>query len=368
VKNRLNHLLFWSIYHYIWWSVAVGSPLEAGRLIFFSPYALKYLSYVVLQASAVYFNLYWLMPRFLERGKFLAYIIWTIVTVFSVSTLILSGYYFSALLAHLTFQQAFGAGNNSFSHLFTSYSLPSTLASMTLGMSVKLTIDWIQAKRRQQLLEKEKLESELKFLKYQFNPHFLFNTINSIFFLINQDPEKASASLAKFSEMLRHQLYECNDTQIPLTKEIEYLENFIQLEKLRQNDDVRVSFKQEGEGVQCLGIAPFILMIFVENAFKHVSRQGRDFNWIRIRLSVKQQRLSFFIANSCPAKASTDVVRYGGIGLNNVRRRLELLYPGRYELSVKNTGTTFEADLQMELSEWVIFETSQNGEIELATY
>jgi two-component system LytT family sensor kinase len=368
VKKWSYHLLFWSVYQYIWWSVAVGSPLEAARLILFSPYSVKFLFYVVLQGSAVYFNLYWLMPRFLEKGRYAAYIIWTIATVFSVSMMIVPGYYLSALLAHKTFQQAFGEGNSSFYHLFTGNSLPSTLASMTLGMSVKLTIDWIQTRRRQQLLEKEKLESELKFLKYQFNPHFLFNTINSIFFLINQDPEKASASLAKFSELLRYQLYECNDTQIPLTKEIEYLENFIQLEKLRQNDDVNVSFKLEGEEIQRLGIAPFILMIFVENAFKHVSKQALDFNWIKIRLSVNQQRLSFFVANSCPVKAATDVVRYGGIGLNNVRRRLELIYPGRYELSVKNTGTTFEANLQMELSELVIFETSRNEEVELATY
>src|ERR1041384_232426 len=93
------------------------------------------------------------------------------------------------------------------------------------------------------MLEKEKLETELTFLKNQFNPHFLFNSINSIFFLIHKNPDMASASLAKFSDLLRHQLYESNDTQIPLEKEIVYLENFVELEKLRQNKNLAVSFK-----------------------------------------------------------------------------------------------------------------------------
>lgn len=102
--------------------------------------------------------------------------------------------------------------------------IPSTIASITLAMSIKLTKNWLQTERRKQLLEKEKLETELKFLKHQFNPHFLFNSINSIFFLIHKNPDMASASLAKFSELLRHQLYEYNDQQIPLHKEISYLE------------------------------------------------------------------------------------------------------------------------------------------------
>jgi LytS/YehU family sensor histidine kinase len=211
-------------------------------------------------------------------------------------------------------------------------------------MSIKLAKNWLQTQRRQQLLEKEKLETELNFLKYQFNPHFLFNTINSIFFLIHKNPDKASASLAKFSELLRHQLYECNDTQIPLSQEIAYLENIIDLEKLRQNDNVEVTFDVDKENN--LTIAPFILMTFVENAFKHISKHTDQLNWIRIGLHI-DDKLHFSVSNSTSDKV-TDIVHYGGIGLKNVRRRLDLIYPGQYSLDIQNNTTSFEVNLQLQ--------------------
>jgi LytS/YehU family sensor histidine kinase len=219
-------------------------------------------------------------------------------------------------------------------------------------MSIKLTKNWLETQRRQQALEKEKLETELKFLKYQFNPHFLFNSINSIFFLIHKNPDMASASLAKFSELLRHQLYECNDLQIPLSKELSYLENFIELEKLRQNKDVVISFEIEQFNIENWGIAPFILMTFVENAFKHVSRHADELNWINIKLVLDKQKLNLFVANSTSPNVANEVVNYGGIGLKNVQRRLELVYPGQYELEIQHTPDRFEVKLQLTLTEF----------------
>ncbi len=118
-------------------------------------------------------------------------------------------------------------------YYFQINALPSSVAATTLGMSIKLTKNWIQSRRREQELEKEKLETELKFLRSQFNPHFLFNTINSIFVLIHKNPVMASESLAKFSDILRYQLYECNEHCIPLGQELNYLENFIELQRLQ---------------------------------------------------------------------------------------------------------------------------------------
>ena len=201
------------------------------------------------------------------------------------------------------------------------------------------------------MLEKEKLETELNFLKYQFNPHFLFNSINSIFFLIHKNPDMASASLAKFSELLRHQLYECNDHQIPLSKEIAYLENFIGLEKLRQNDNLEVFFQVQENFAGHSGIAPFVLMTFMENAFKHVSRHHDAHNWIRGDLRLEKANLTFNLSNSISEEQNAEVVNYGGIGLKNVRRRLDLIYPGKYKLDIRrDTGRFvihFEAELEM---------------------
>jgi LytS/YehU family sensor histidine kinase len=228
------------------------------------------------------------------------------------------------------------------------------MASMTLALSIKLTKNWIQTQRHQQLLEKEKLETELKFLKYQFNPHFLFNSINSIFFLIHKNPDMASASLAKFSDLLRHQLYECNDKQIPLNKEISYLQNFIELEKLRQNDRLEVDFQITGYPTEPLAIAPFILMTFVENAFKHVSKYTDEANWISIQLHIDTQHLLHFtVSNSASANASKDVVDYGGIGLQNVQRRLDLIYPEKYDLKINGSGSCFDVELLLQTEELV---------------
>ena len=366
----------------------MGNPVKAAIAIFGSVFFIKYIFYVVASTACVCFNLYVLMPRYLEKGKIAAYVIWLSACILATSALIIPGYYLTAAVMGQSVRQAFQLNQDPVVHLFFGNTFPAMLASMTLGMSIKLTNNWIQTRRRQQLLEKEKLESELKFLKYQFNPHFLFNTINSIFFLIHKNPDKASASLAKFSELLRHQLYECNDRQIALVKEISYLENFIQLQRLRQNDNVEVSFQLKHRQTDNLNIAPFILMTFVENAFKHVSTHGDKPNWINIDLQIHGQELSFSISNSCsPETGLTDGAHPGGlkdvypgglngassgslngaslgaepggIGLVNVRRRLDLLYAGQYRLNIQNNDSSFDVDLQLQLSEQVSFRSVQ---------
>lgn len=351
-RYKLYHIPFWCLYHYLWWTVAVGNPLKAADSILFSVAAAKYSFYVVFQAIAVYFNLYFLMPRYLEKNRLITYLVTLMITIICGALLIVPGYYTAAFLSHRTVQEMYGKDACFFG--FFGSALPSTVASMTLAMSIKLTKNWIQTKRRQQLLEKEKLETELKFLKYQFNPHFLFNTINSIFFLIHKNPDMASASLAKFSELLRYQLYECNDIQIPLSKEIAYLENFIELEKLRRNDDIEVDFLAAQPYNGHLGIAPFILMTFVENAFKHVSTDTDRPNRINISLELNEQQLHFEIVNSTAPAAHKDVVNYGGIGLPNVQRRLDLLYAGQYQLEIQHDHHRFAVKLQLQLSELVM--------------
>lgn len=349
-KYKLYHIPFWCVYHYFWFTIAVANPVAAAKSMFFSAYSVKMLAYVVLQALAVYFNLYYLMPRYMKKGSLTQYVTYLSLTVICASSLINGGYYLSAFFAGCSVKKMFGVDPDNFMYFYNT-SFPSTIASMTLGMSIKLTKNWLQTQHRQQLLEKEKLETELKFLKYQFNPHFLFNSINSIFFLIHKNPGMASASLAKFSELLRYQLYECNDQQIPLGKELTYLENFIELEKLRQNNNVQVAFETDEPMPGHLGIAPFILMTFVENAFKHVSKDTGQLNWIRIKLGLTNNQLNFSITNSTSNEPGTEALNYGGIGLQNVKRRLDLIYPDVHKLEIQNAGNRFEVHLQLTLAE-----------------
>ena len=161
----------------------------------------------------------------------------------------------------------------------------------------------------------------------------------------------ASESLAKFSNLLRYQLYECNEHQIPLQHEISYLENFLELEKLRQESHLEVACKIEGETDAPLAIAPFILMTFLENAYKHVSQSKKTRNWIRLSLKVQGEHLFFTISNSTkPASLySQEVVDYGGIGLMNVQRRLELLYPGKHDLDIQAGDKQFDIHLRLHL-------------------
>lgn len=346
--SKLYHIPFWLVYHYLWWVVAMGNPWKAAHSILFSPYAFKFLFYVVLQAVAVYFNLYYLIPKYLEKGRLKSYIGYLGITLLAAALAIVSGYYVSALLAHQSVETLFGRGTNCFFYFFGE-AMPSTLASTTLAMSIKLAKNWIGTERRKQLLEKEKLETELRFLKYQFNPHFLFNSINSIFFLIHKNPNAASSSLAKFSELLRHHLYECNDELVPLAKEIAYLHNFIALEKLRQNRGVSVTTDISEDLPADAGIAPFILMTFVENAFKHVSKDSDRENHIEIRLYARPDTLEFEVSNSTSPLLTKQALHYGGIGLQNVQRRLALIYPDRHKLIIRNADGTFEVKLSLAL-------------------
>jgi len=348
-KYKLHHVPFWLVYHYLFWALATDSfsaPIQA----IFSPYAPKFFFYAVFQCIGVYFNLYFLIPRFLERGRYGLYILLLALTISATAGVIVFGYYLTAFLVGIPLEKLFGHPPSDFYFYFKTNSLPSTLAAMTLGMSIKLTKNWIESRRRHELLEKEKVETELKFLRSQLNPHFIFNAINSIFFLIHKNPAMASHALAKFSDLLRYQLYESNELQIPLSQEIGYLENFIELERLRQSHRLELHIDIDERGRDLFTIAPFVLITLTENAFKHVSDDKDKPNWIQLNLEMKGATLYFKVVNTVSSVKSSDVVQYGGIGLANVRRRLDLIYPGQYVLNIRNNGELFEADLTLTLA------------------
>jgi two-component system, LytTR family, sensor kinase len=355
IKYKLLHIPFWFVYHYAWWTITIGAS-EAANNVFFSVYSIKFFFYVIFQAIGVYFNLYYLIPRFLARGRYSKYVIYLLATILINAAIIVLGYYISAWFAGKPIEALYYVQQPSYLYLFNTNSLPSTAASMTLAMSVKLAVDWVQSKQREQALQKEKLETELKFLKSQFNPHFLFNTINSIFVLIHKNPALASDALAKFSDLLRYQLYECNEPQIPIDRELAYLKDFIELERLRQNQNVETSVQIEDNNCTNCYVAPFMLIPFVENAFKHVSQKTDTINWIKLKLKVEQNTLLFEISNSAFAiSPSANTVNINkGIGLKNVQRRLNLIYPGAHELIVKDTDGEFCVLLSLTLTNPII--------------
>jgi two-component system, LytTR family, sensor kinase len=346
IRFKIYHLLFWFIYHYAWTVVNVGNPMHVLGFIMSHP---KFLFYVIFQAFAVYFNLYFLIPCYLAKGRYAIYLLYLGLTTITASALIATGYYLGAYLKSTTVLALYGNGN--FSHYFITYTLPSTLTSMFLAMSIKLTKNWIQSRKREQLLEKERLENELKFLRSQMNPHFLFNTINSIFVLIHKNPDLASEALAKFSGLLRYQLYDCNEDEIPLSQELHYLENYIELEKLRlESSTTHVHVAIDPPPIYDLTIAPLLLIPFVENAFKHVSTGRNRANYIRIRISFENNRMEFVVSNTVSREQkSREAVGSGGIGLQNVRRRLSLIYGHQRQLDIKEDEGSFTVALIINL-------------------
>lgn len=350
-RYKLYHLPFWFLYHYAWLSY-YEEDLSIYTAFAFLPSLVKFSFYVIFQALGVYFCLYFLFPRLLEKGRYFLFLISILLTTLIVSLFITSGYFVGAEMFGYDPYQLYFKEDSPF-HTFKTSAIPSTFTSMGIAMSIKLAKNWIDSQRRRQELEKEKLETELKFLKSQFNPHFLFNTINSIFVLIDKNAAMASESLAKFSGLLRYQLYECNESQIPLEREIAYIKSFIELEELRQNTNFELQTdlpKNSGN----LAIAPFILMPFIENAFKHVSKGKNVKNWIKIEMHIEKSQMRFCVSNNISRNGISppDVVKYNGLGLKNVQRRLDLLYPDGHKMEIKETDGIFEVSLLLNLKEY----------------
>ncbi|OQP51899.1 sensor histidine kinase [Niastella populi] len=351
IKYRLYHIPFWIAYHLLWMFLNVGSFKDMFFYLFQNETPVKFIGYIIFQAAGAYFNLYYLIPKFLYPGRYKTYIFLVIITVLVCAALITLGYYLNAYTSHKTFTELFGKRPDQFLTIFSIMCLPSTAAAMTLAMSVKLGKNWLNTEKKRLVLEKENLETELKYLKSQINPHFLFNTINSIFVLIHKNPDLASESLASFSEMLRYQLYECNEKEIPLNKELTFLENFIELESLRLHENqTDLSFEINHSTVHNSYIAPFMLLPFVENAFKHLSKGRTRQHFIKMHLSVTDQRMLVMNIENSINGGVDDLPAVSGIGLANVRRRLNLVYPGKHELCIGQEPSSFKVALKIDLA------------------
>ena len=215
------------------------------------------------------------------------------------------------------------------------------------GAAIKLVIDYISIQKRVAAMAKEKAEAELEFLKQQVNPHFLFNSLNTIYFQIDKTNTEARNTLHQLSEMLRYQLYETGAALIPIEKEIKYLEEYVNLQKLRKDDQYKVELHID-ENVKGFSIEPFLLIPFVENCFKHISHHSGQVNYIRIRINYHNFTLYFHAENTTEAHSSHK--ERTGIGLSNVKRRLELLYPGRHHLKIESGKELHSLQLQLKIT------------------
>ena len=199
------------------------------------------------------------------------------------------------------------------------------------------------------LRSKEQKETELRHLKSQLNPHFLFNTLNNLYGLAVVKSDKLPPLMLKLSELLRYSVYDTEQTFVQLEKELTYLKNYVELEKIRLNEDVTIEFNQSGD-FSNQQIAPLLLIVFVENSFKHFSYKRNESGFIIINLSNRENILSLSIKNSIDSTIYAENKKSKGIGLSNVQKRLNMLYPKKHQLEITNESKFYEIHLNIDLS------------------
>lgn len=229
-------------------------------------------------------------------------------------------------------------------------SVTSTIIGLVgLTTIIKVVKDAYLNQQAYQQLAQERLEAELKFLKSQVNPHFFFNTLNNLYSLIMIDINLAQEIVLKLSSLMSYMLYETNRSLVPLQKEIEYLQNYIELERLRFGDELNITF-QFNTNSQDYHIPPLLLLPFIENAFKHSTQGGIQESWINIEGKIKDESLIFEVNNSKAGEVGIEqTLKVGGIGLKNVKRRLELLYSQYFDLTIKKEEEEFYIKLVIPL-------------------
>lgn len=216
-----------------------------------------------------------------------------------------------------------------------------------IGGLFRIFFNWVEQGKIKDNIEKQSLKSELALLKYQINPHFLFNSLNNIDSLIQEDSRKASLALNRLSELMRYMIYDSEHDKVHLEKEIEYVKNYISIQKLRVKNEQNIDFKVKGN-MENITIAPMIFIAFVENAFKHSSLKNEK-NKINIRLSINNSLIEFTCINDL-SENRIEKDKSGGIGLNIIKKRLELIYPNNYQLDIDESDKKFAVSLKIKLN------------------
>jgi hypothetical protein len=335
IKYKLHHFLGWMLVFGIWFMFRQNDYPQKSTVFVIT--AIKVIDLAIL----VYITNYVLLPQLFYKKHYVWFtlIFVLMIVASSIGKMQLLGWYTNdARLSNFWEHWRLRVYDNIVPHFFL----------VTAGAAVKLLFDYTRMQQRLAEVAKEKAETELNFLKSQINPHFLFNSLNSVYFLISKDNPEARQALHKFSEMLRYQLYEMNGDKIPIEKEIHYLRDYVDLQQLRRDERYTVQFHCDPD-VKGFSIEPLLLIPFVENAFKHISHHNEASNYIKVDLARNNGTFTFQVENSKEGiQPAND--KHGGIGLPNVKRRLELLYPGKHELQIVNNDDRFSVTLNLELS------------------
>ncbi len=336
----LLHLSFWGLYFsFFFYQITYA---RRGQDVILSRAFLDASTHVLIMAAIAYLNYFYFLPRFLKHKNLGRYLLEFIVP------LVLT------IVFHIYIKRVIYGGdeNSRAGFLYTTrfivqHSTSVVFIVIFIGM-LRFAEDWFQLEARKKEIENEKLTAELRFLKAQINPHFLFNTLNNLYYLAFTQSPNTTVVIDKLSQMMRYMIYDSNHPKVPLKKEIEYMENYISLEQLRLDNQVPISLEVEGDTAPVM-IEPFLFITFLENAFKHGVSSNAENAWVKAQIEVEGNRCCYTVENSRLAQKENHEGK-SGIGLQNLRRRLELSYPDRHTLEVHETAQKYRVQLTLELS------------------
>ncbi len=299
-------------------------------------------------------NVYYLVPAYLSNRKYLKYtvIILSCLLVFSI-LMALWHYYFREPVMTIRFKGDMPPGAGMPPRDFTILRLPPILPflmTIGLGTSFEMVLNWENQQKKIMESDRERMDTELRFLRTQINPHFFFNTLNSIYSLAIEKSDDTQKAILILSNLMRYILYESNTERVKLEREVDFLNDYISLQKMRMADElvpeIRFDVRIEDPGVL---ISPILLIPIVENAFKH-SKSYTGKPQITIRLVAREGLLIFHVSNSI-GELTDSQDEFSGIGLKNIQRRLDLIYPGHHHLTAQKSGKYFVVDLSIKFQE-----------------
>lgn len=341
-RNRvvLLHLSFWCVY--LSFFVYQISSFQRGPEIDW----LKVLTTVAIQLSFAvllgYLNYFFFLPRFLNDKNGWRYFVQFSITFAILITLRLA-------IERYLIDGFFGEARYLYTTRFVVQVITTNLFIVIFLGMIRFAVDWFEFEARQKNVENARLTAELNFLKAQINPHFLFNTLNNLYYLAYKQSSNTTEVIAKLSQMMRYMIYDSNYPLVPLSKEIEYMENYISLERLRLNDQIPIKFSIAGGNPQDFLIAPLIFITFLENAFKHGVSNNHPKAWVNISILLQEKECIYRVENSKIPSARPEAGEKSGIGLQNVRRRLELSYPDKHRLTVEDSKDRYSIQLNIRL-------------------
>jgi two-component system LytT family sensor kinase len=330
-RYKLHHIAFWVL------SAIVGAWIFRNSETPFQA-ALKMMLILSVHMVVAYVNLYVLVPRFLRREQYLTYSTGLLLTLGSAT-------FPMAILVHTILNDQ-DLKSLVWSTFFLVVIALSLLFTVAISMAIKLIKDGYQDQRKRQELEQLQLQTELKFLKTQINPHFLFNSLNNIYGLTLMQSSKAAESLLKLSGILRYLLNESSQSEVPLVSELEQMENYFELEVLRLGKGVQASIDLP-RPLNSWRIEPMLMMTLLENAFKHGSR-GSIPSFVRCKGAETSTGYTLNITNSVTAQTQ-NTVESNGIGLLNLQQRLQLSYPEKHRYTVTHTAEEYSVELTLNL-------------------